>query len=201
MEPLIYLAPMQGYTDVVFRQTWARFFERHRSGRRSFHHAAEGPPQHRRLRFRDLVPENNAAMPVIPQILTRHSEEFGNRRRTALRSGLRCGQLESGLSVSHGSETKGSGMLPIRDRIDRFLEAVIPAIPNRVSIKTRIGRNHRRRFWTCCPYSTGIRWKPSSFIPEPGFRCMKALRIWLFLRPAWKISRLRWFTTEHSFQS
>ncbi len=142
MEPAIYLAPMRGYTDVVFRQTCAQFFDGIDLAVAPF----ITPMKERRntaARYKDLIPENNAAMPVIPQILTRHSEEFIHTAGQLYDLGYDAVNWNLGCPFPMvAKKQKGSGMLPYPDRIDRFLETVVPAIPSRLSIKTRIGRNH-----------------------------------------------------------
>lgn len=151
MEPVVYLAPMQGYTDVVFRQTCAQFFDGIDLAVAPFITPLKGR-RNTAARYRDLVPENNAAMPVIPQILTRHSEEFIDTAGPLYDLGYDTVNWNLGCPFPMvARKQKGSGMLPYPDRIDRFLETVIPAIPSRLSIKTRIGRNHREEILDLLP--------------------------------------------------
>jgi tRNA-dihydrouridine synthase B len=46
---------------------------------------------------------------------------------------------------------RGSGLLPFPDKIDAFLEKTMASIPNRLSIKTRLGRNKSNEIFQLMP--------------------------------------------------
>jgi tRNA-dihydrouridine synthase len=53
---------------------------------------------------------------------------------------LDTGQYKAMVIQNPNKKQRGSGLLPYPEKIEAFLEATIPAIPNRLSIKARLGR-------------------------------------------------------------
>jgi tRNA-dihydrouridine synthase len=139
--PLLYLAPIRGITDAVFRTVYARHFQgidraiapfvTTNSGRRP-------PDRH----VRDLAPAANPIMPVIPQILGKSATEFVTLARHLFEEwGYTQVNWNLGCPFPQVAQKgRGSGLLPHPELIDAFLEEVLAAIPNRLSIKTRLGR-------------------------------------------------------------
>ena len=88
-----------------------------------------------------LLPENNRGWPVIPQILSNHPEGFIKLAGRLHDLGYDTVNWNLGCPFPRvAKKNRGSGLLPHPDKIDAFLDMVIPAISNRLSIKTRIGR-------------------------------------------------------------
>jgi tRNA-dihydrouridine synthase len=89
---------------------------------------------------KDVLPENNSRLPVIPQILSKTAEDF-----TALANYLHDLGYETvnwNLGCPYpmvAKKQRGSGMLPHTDRIHEFLDNVIPSIKGTLSIKIRLG--------------------------------------------------------------
>lgn len=140
MTPTLYLAPLRGFTNAVYRDTFSRFFDGFDLAVSPFIPATEA----RRLRdchVRDLLPERNRRMPVIPQMIGNSPEDF---IRMALRlSDLGYDAFNWNLGCPFpmvAKKQRGSGLLPHPERIDAFLEAVVPRIPGTLSIKARLGR-------------------------------------------------------------
>lgn len=141
-EPLnvrAYAAPMEGLTGYVFRKA---------------HHACFPctdlyftpfitPDQHHRFSSRDLKEvsyENNAGVPVVPQILTRNADDFLWAAGQLSDMGYDTVNLNLGCPaptvVTRG---KGSGLLGSPDALKAFLDAIFDRSPLKISIKTRIG--------------------------------------------------------------
>ena len=97
--------------------------------------------------MRDVLPENNAGVPVVPQILTNRAGDFLLASKKLLEMGYR--EINLNLGCPPGTVTakkKGSGFLLYPDDLDRFFDEVFSdaAVRNGeflVSIKTRIGKN------------------------------------------------------------
>ena len=97
-----------------------------------------------RSHIKDILPENNHGMPVIPQII-------GNDPAGFIQLATRCHELgydtvnwNLGCPFPMVAEKRrGSGLLPHPGMIRAFLDEVMPAIPTRLSIKTRIGREKK----------------------------------------------------------
>ena len=97
--------------------------------------------------MRDVLPENNAGVPVVPQILTNRAGDFLLASKKLSEMGYR--EINLNLGCPSGTVTakkKGSGFLLYPDDLDRFFDEVFSdaAVRNGeflVSVKTRIGKN------------------------------------------------------------
>ena len=92
--------------------------------------------------IRDLLPANNQDLPVIPQILSKNPEDFVHLANHLFDYGYGCVNLNLGCPFPQvANKGRGSGMLPFPERVADFLEATIPHLAGRLSIKTRLGRH------------------------------------------------------------
>jgi len=134
------LAPIKGFTEVPYRNAASEFFEGFDAAMAPFVVTIRGrkyPDAH----LKDLLPENNRGWPVIPQILSNHPEGFIKLAGRLHDLGYDTVNWNLGCPFPRvAKKNRGSGLLPHPDKIDAFLDMVIPAISNRLSIKTRIGR-------------------------------------------------------------
>lgn len=141
-----YFAPMEGITDHIYRRLHHRYFPGvDKYFTPFFSPTGDGrfPPRS----MRDLNPEVNEGLPVVPQLLTRHAADFLWAAKALADLGypevnwnLGC---PSGTVVAKG---KGSGMLTDLEGMERFLDAVFEDAPCPISIKTRLGRYHADEF-------------------------------------------------------
>jgi len=140
MEPFLYMAPMRGYTNALYRNTFAKHFNGFDAAISPFIPTVSSD-QIRTSHIRDLLPENNRAMPLIPQVMSNDPDGFIRMARKCHDMGYDTVNWNLGCPFPMVAKKKrGSGLLPHPNRIDAFLDRVIPKIPNRLSIKTRIGR-------------------------------------------------------------
>ena len=72
---MIYLAPLHGYTDYIFRNVYVQYFNGIDIAISPFVSLTHGTKVNPR-KVKDLLPENNTLMPVIPQILGNDSQLF-----------------------------------------------------------------------------------------------------------------------------
>lgn len=132
-------APMEGVTGCIFRSVHARMF----GGADRYYSpfiAPDGSGIFKAGSLRDVLPENNRGITLIPQILANRSEAF----LAAARRLAELGYEEVDLNVGCPSGTvvakhKGSGMLADLRSLDDFLADVFALSPVRVSVKTRMG--------------------------------------------------------------
>ena len=94
--------------------------------------------KHRELS--DVLPENNQALPLVPQLLTNRSEAF----LWAAKELADLGYEEVNLNLGCPSRTvvsrrRGAGFLADPEELERFLEDVFDHWDGKVSIKTRLG--------------------------------------------------------------
>ena len=139
---LYYAAPMEGFTDRVWRQTHQKWFGAQGAADR-YYAPFISPPENRVLikkKMAELAPEANPGAPVIPQLLAKDGElaawMIGQLRAlgyTEVNLNLGC---PAGTVTAKG---KGFGMLRDLAKVDAFLEGVFSRTEGPVSVKTRLG--------------------------------------------------------------
>ncbi len=134
------LAPLRGFTDAVFRNAFQRHFHGVSEAVAPFVTSIRGrriKPSH----LQDLAPEENRAMPVVPQILSNHPDEFICLANTLFDLGYREVNWNLGCPFPMvAKKMRGSGLLPHPDTIDRILDKTLHGFCGDLSIKTRLGR-------------------------------------------------------------
>ncbi len=147
----LYLAPIRGLTDALFRATFFRHFD-------GFD-AAVAPfisPQKKSLyedkMIRDVLPANNTTLPVVPQLLHTDPEDFLVLARRLARLGYTHINWNLGCPAPMVARKKrGSGLLPYPELIVDLLDKVLPELPLELSIKTRLGFNDLAETRTLLP--------------------------------------------------
>lgn len=137
-----YMAPMEGITNFIFRNAYHTFFHPMDKYFTPFISAKPGK-QLSAKEIREVSPETNAGLTVIPQILTNNSGDFMETARILKGYGHR--EINLNLGCPSGTVTakgKGSGFLKDPEELDRFLDRVSEGLQGEnmeLSIKTRIG--------------------------------------------------------------
>lgn len=137
--PQLSLAPLEGITGWLYRQTHHEMFPGlHRYYTPFFAPTADSPLTGRGLA--DMHPDHNQGVPVVPQLLTNRAEDFISAARLLQDLGYEEVNLNvgcpSGTVVAKG---KGAGFLARPQELDDFLDQVFRRLTLRVSVKTRIG--------------------------------------------------------------
>ena len=142
-----YCAPMEGVTGCRYRQTHSRFF----AGVDKYYTPFLSPSQHHvftRREKRDIDPERNRGLNVVPQLLTKNAGDFLWAANELFAMGYREVNLNlgcpSGTVVAKG---KGSGFLRDLEGLERFLDQVYAGAEGPVSVKTRLGVEDPEEFW------------------------------------------------------
>ena len=134
------LAPLRGFTDAVFRNTFQRHFQGVDEAVAPFVTSIKGrriKPSH----LQDLAPADNRSMPVVPQILSNNPDEFICLANTLFDLGYREINWNLGCPFPMvAKKLRGSGLLPHPDMIDRILDKTLHGYSGNLSIKTRLGR-------------------------------------------------------------
>jgi tRNA-dihydrouridine synthase len=131
-----YLAPMEGITGYVYRNAYYNCFGDMDCYFTPFIGNKKLCPRERR----DVLPENNLARPLVPQILTNRAEDFLQISETLQRLGYT--QVNLNLGCPSGTVTargRGAGFLAYPDELDAFLNEIFEKCPLEISVKTRIG--------------------------------------------------------------
>ncbi|HWR91138.1 MAG TPA: tRNA-dihydrouridine synthase family protein [Desulfobacterales bacterium] len=140
--PRLILAPLKGFTDAIFRNTFAEHFDGFDGAMAPFVTTVAAD----RLtdkHVQDLLPQHNTRMPIEPQILGNCADDFIFLARRLWDMGYT--QVNWNLGCPFRPVTKkrrGSGLLPFPEPVDEFLDRVLRALPGRLSIKMRLG--HRK---------------------------------------------------------
>lgn len=144
--PQVEVAPLEGITTWMFRQTHSRMF----GGADRYFTPFFSPTSDRILtakELRDLSPEHNAGVPTVPQVMTKRAEDFLWAAEQARELGF--DEVNLNLGCPSGTVTakgKGAGFLLHPDELDAFLDAVFQKVCLPVSVKTRIGYNDGTEF-------------------------------------------------------
>jgi len=136
----LYIAPMRGLTEAVYRNTFSRHFKGIDIAVSPFITTVNKISN---KHIKDILPQNNQAFPLIPQLLSKDPQGFILMAEKLFELGYE--EINWNLGCPYAmvaNKMRGSGLLPYPDRIDQFLEAVFSKIPNRLSIKLRLGRFH-----------------------------------------------------------
>ncbi len=149
-----YLAPMEGITGYIYRKTYHSLFPSFDKYMTPF----LAPKQGKKLSGRDkreILPENNQGMEVIPQILTNQAEDFVRTARELAGYGYKEVNLNLGCpSGTVVSKKKGAGLLGEPEMLKRLLEGIFDALNAKaaagttieISIKTRLGMEDAEEF-------------------------------------------------------
>ena len=143
----IYFAPMEGITGYIYRNAFYDYF----TGVDKYFTPFLSPNQNRALNpkeIRDVLPENNKGMQVVPQILTNRADYF---LRAAEELKEKYGYGEVNLNLGCPSRTvvskgKGAGFLAKPEELDSFFREVFHNIKGEMSVKARIGVNDSKQF-------------------------------------------------------
>lgn len=149
-----YLAPMEGITTYIYRNAHAKYFggidkyftpfisdknlvtnkdsisDKNFSGNKSIN------PRE----LRDILPENNTGIPLVPQVLTNNADRFLAVADKIASFGYDAVNLNLGCpSGTVTAKKRGAGFLSIPDELDSFLYKIYEKCPLKISIKTRLG--------------------------------------------------------------
>lgn len=144
----IAFAPMEGITDDIFRTLHHRFFpgvDRYYTPFLS--PVTEGPPLTPRD-LRQVLPENNPDIVLVPQLLTNRASAFLRGAEKLRELGYK--EVNLNLGCPSGTVTakgKGAGFLQNPQALETFLDEIFSAAPLKISIKTRLGMERPEEFY------------------------------------------------------
>ena len=134
-----YFAPLEGVTDSLYRQVHHRFFP----GVDKYFTPFLSPTQHHVFtprELREILPEQNKGIPVVPQLLTRNADDFLWCARELKAMGY--DEVNLNLGCPSGTVTakrKGSGLLQDLGELEGFLDQIFSDADLSISVKTRLG--------------------------------------------------------------
>lgn len=142
-----YFAPLEGITDHIFRRAHHKYFP----GTDRYYAPFFVPPQSGKplapKDIRELSPEHNQGLCLIPQILSNNAQNFLRGARALYELGYQEINLNLGCpSGTVCAKGKGAGFLSRRVELQRFLDEIFAECPARISIKTRLGKENPEEF-------------------------------------------------------
>ncbi len=144
---LIDFAPMEGITGAPYRRLHAKYF----GGVDRYYAPFISPTSDRRFtpkELRDILPENNEGLSLVPQLLTKNAADFLWAAGELKAMGYDTVNLNAGCpSGTVTAKGKGAGMLSDPAALDAFLAEIFEHAPCRISVKTRLGMNEPEEFW------------------------------------------------------
>ena len=147
----IILAPLQGFTDVTFRNVFSDHFSGVDEAVAPFI-STMGQMRLKPSRIKDVDPENNKKLFVVPQILGNVAKDFIFLADHLYEMGHK--KINWNLGCPHSKiakKNRGSGLLMYPDKIDAFLDTILPKISNTLSIKLRLGRKSKNEIFNLLP--------------------------------------------------
>ncbi len=141
-----YLAPLEGITTQIYRTAYHKYFRPMDKYFIPFlvPHTKKGFSV---KEIRELSPENQEGLYVVPQILSNNGEDTLDTIRKLQEYGYKEVNLNFGCpSKTVVSKYRGSGFLAKPEELDRYLDTVMKGTKIRVSVKTRIGRDEPEEF-------------------------------------------------------
>lgn len=142
-----YLAPMEGITGHIYRNAYEKYFHNIDKYFTPFIVSNQSLSL-KTKELRDLLPENNEGLNVVPQILTNDAEGFiltANKLKQ-----LGYDEINLNLGCPAGtvvSKKRGSGFLAYPDELDKFLDEIYKISDMKISIKTRLGKERPEEFY------------------------------------------------------
>lgn len=139
-------APMEGVTDFIFRQMQAKYF----ASADKYYTPFISPTANHLMtprQLREILPEHNEGLPVVPQLLGHNAEDFLWAANELKAMGY--GEVNFNLGCPSGTvvtKKKGSGFLIDLSELDRFFDEVFSKAELRISVKTRIGLKNSEDF-------------------------------------------------------
>ena len=141
-----YMAPLEGITGHIYRTTYAKYF----GGIDKYFSPFISPNQKKICRTRekkDILPENNAGLYLVPQIMTNQAEMFLQTVEYLQQFGYNEVNLNLGCPAGTVvSRKKGSGFLTEPKKLESFLKEIYEGTDVKISIKTRIGYESAEEF-------------------------------------------------------
>lgn len=141
-----YMAPLEGVTGYVFRNAYEKYF-----GGIDKYYApfivAHSQRDFHKKELKDILPENNTKVHLVPQILANKAEDFC----IAVKSLEEFGYKEVNFNLGCPSKTvvskkRGAAFLKDKEILEHFFDEVFSKISLNISVKTRLGMDDESEF-------------------------------------------------------
>jgi tRNA-dihydrouridine synthase len=142
-----YFAPMEGVTGYIYRNAHHAFFNHIDRYYAPFIVATQND-SFKTKEINDILPENNQGITLIPQLLANNANDFIRALEKIKQYGYDEINLNLGCpAATVVSKNKGSGFLAKREELDKFLDEIFHRATTKISVKTRLGKDHPDEFY------------------------------------------------------
>ena len=147
----VYLAPMQGLTDWIFRESFYEHIGQFDKAFAPFIRVQNGDFYHP-SQCNDIVPAHNTFQKPVPQFLGNDGASFKRFEELCLEHGYTEANINLGCPfIKVTSKGMGAGILPHPDKVAGLLESVFSNTKLKVSVKCRLGQEHAAEFEQLIP--------------------------------------------------
>jgi len=147
----VYLAPMQGLTDWIFRESFYEHIGQFDKSFAPFIRVQSGE-FYRPSQCNDILPEHNTFQKPVPQFLGNDVESFKRFEELCLEHHYTEVNINMGCPfIKVLNKGMGAGMIPHPDKVARFLELVFASTKLQISIKCRLGQERVTEFEQLIP--------------------------------------------------
>ncbi len=150
-DPFLLLAPMRGITTRHYRKAFVRHFQGLDAEMAPFIPTVNTDKINPKL-LRDVLPENNSGLPLIPQLIGNNAADFVNMARALHDLGYE--EVNWNLGCPHKpvrKKQRGSGLLPHLERVNALLETICEESPCKISVKVRLGVSDKSELMRLIP--------------------------------------------------
>jgi len=148
----LYLAPIRGITNCVYRNEYSRLFKGYDFALAPFIVSCYAENSSSKV-LRDLfVERNDSNFKIIPQILSNDASHIISLASAMYDLGYKVVNINLGCPHKKvRNKMRGSGLLAHPELICNLLDEIIPAIPNKLSLKVRLGGKEKDEFSKILP--------------------------------------------------
>jgi tRNA-dihydrouridine synthase B len=145
---LLYLAPILGHTDYVFRNALTRYFKGIDVCYTPFLTSVKGSYV-KDSHLTDILPKHNKSVRIVPQILGKDPEEFLVIANQIHEMGYTSVNWNLGCPYPMVvNKKRGAGLLAYPEMIRELLTKVMPLLKSDLSVKMRLGKNDPDEIFT-----------------------------------------------------
>ena len=168
----IFFAPLQGYTDDVYRRVHYKLIGGVKNYYTPFVRVEVGAVRSKDQR--DIAPENNSGVPVVPQIIFNSRKEFEYLTGRVKSLGYKEIDLNMGcpfpLQARHG---RGCGILAHPDIVSDIIEGIKEHNDTIFSVKMRLGRDNSSECDKIIELLNNVQLKHITLHPRTGIQQYK----------------------------
>ncbi len=169
MKPVLYMAPICGITNYIYRNVYSQMFDGYDFALTPFvKNCKVGDIKSNALK--DIfVKKNNTRFKLITQVLSKNAKEFITLSNVMFDMGYETVNWNLGCPLIRiRKKMRGAGLLSYPDKVVKFLHEVIPAIPNQLSVKVRLGNEDDYDLFDLLPLLNDLDLKEIIIHPRTG---------------------------------